>query len=339
MEDQQFETKQPIVAPVLTPTPPKKSIIRPIIVTIIIALFVGGAAYGVYYYVSNKKDAKQTASVSGSTTSSTTSVTPTTEDVSVDFKLEHTNTQDRSYQSIPATIKFSPYLSWRTQIDNNYIYSCLREDQVSTCMDFNYANALGSPTSLANLNDTKIYDLTNWIAVSTTQNPNQLGGFWNSTKTAAEKLAEYNAVMALKTDTKLTKDMITKKLINPFLTNASFFGISNMNYIQNADGTLKGYSFIATQGQQLGYHPRLFVVMVGDVKGSNVVVTHEFYLNDKKTIEVQKSYTDDAPNYTNAEAALTKTYADANFAYGTDTITIANQALTVVKTLTITAKQ
>lgn len=258
---------------------------------------------------------------SPSSANSPTPATAATDDsITVPLKLDYEPNGKTGTQSFDKKLTLHAPLAWRSQIQSPDLNSsCYRS--VEPCVSVTFANMLGNPTSLQATNNIAFYDLTNWL-VSNNADPNYIAYFAGTTDPVKKKQL-IAATLALTSESKLTTSSVDT-LFNPFITNAAFSGLSDVQFIQSADGKFKGYSFIASLSQSPAYLPKTYVVLVGqDSHATTYAISGEFVLNDnlKKTNPLESS-----PDFeTN--------YFKPNYTYPQDTISLNDQALTVVKSI------
>jgi hypothetical protein len=313
---------------------------RPGIAVLVGILIVGAAAAGHYY---GQHDGKP---VSTAQQSPSSSVTPaavaaaSTENVTAPTQLDFASGPSGYLQILNVKLSLTVPTSWRATVNTDSLGSCSANYTTGalekTCPSFNFANALGSPTSILATNSLKITDLSNWL-IHTSPLVDYTSSTLSNLSSTLDKARAITNTEAITSATKMSITDITGstgklKYINPFLTNAAFVNTSPITPIASADGRLHGYAVIATIAQDEDYNPHAYIVLVGKANNQTVMVTGEFVLNDKQRAEFVAVNTPHSSAIPSFLAALPL----SNVTYPSDTLDQYNQVLTAVKTLTIT---
>jgi hypothetical protein len=221
-----------------------------------------------------------------------------------------------------ANLSLAAPTTWRTQttVDSPSTCSANGGNQPDPCFSFTFANALGSPTSVAATNQLDVYNLSGWRTYIGGNGADQLYYFAGLTD-AKDKDRAIKATEALKPDTKLTPEMVRKTLLNPFVVNAALMGMSNPQYLESVDGSMHGYAFIATLAQDQEYLPVLYTVLVGERGGATLLLAGEFRLNDQRRAHLPDT-----------KDPFWDAYKDG-YQYPADTTAMADEAVRVVRSV------
>ncbi len=224
--------------------------------------------------------------------------------------------------------------SWRTQIATGLNPDAPGCDTgsgqvVKKCIQLSFANALGEPAGFVGTNSLEIYGLEDWSRQNTPRG-NDLSTF-AGLETVRAKKAAIDATLSLSDKTVLSPEMM-QTLFQPFHGGSPTVGISQMKYVESADGTLKGYAFIATRVNQQEYRPHAYVAMLGRVENVLGVVAGDFQLNDKQKAELAAKTKRGARS---DDPEVQKFFTDYKngFEYGADTKAQFDEVRGAVKTI------
>ncbi|MBW4061755.1 hypothetical protein HJC99_04275 [Candidatus Saccharibacteria bacterium] len=326
MQPSTTHQSDPASTPTATPTPgqPTKhghgGVIT--VITLIVAL---AAAAGGYWY------GLKSVAVAPAASPSPTVAANATEVVAQPISL---NTVGAA--ATISAVKLSAPISWRTT--RGPATACDPSiGAVSLCTGFNFANALGTPATLEQTNNLVINDLTSWLTVATPDVAGVVSPFAGLTSVAAKSTAVANT-LAINATTAISvtdiKPSATGKstFLDPVFTGGAIVGPSKIDPLVTADGSLHGYTFIATQAQAADYSPRVYVVLVGKSGNSTVSISGSFQVNDAQSLAFQAAI---KANPT-TEPALLKNYVPAQtYTYPADAVAQYAQVVAAMKTLSL----
>jgi len=340
MDNSQPVESHPLIITLVPPPPSHR--LRKALITLLIISTVASAC--VWSYCAGLLSKPATVAIASPTPTPSITPMPTIDSVKSTIKLDILN----SNGGVTSTknIKFTAQTptSWRIQGPTNTKCENGPYDGVKTCGTYKMVNAVGSPTSLIQTNSVVIYDLTTWLGTDDYVDPitHRTSVFTlleasEPALTSSHKKELLNYMLALKPSDAVTWSNIEGKMIFPLFHNNGIGGIDQTEYIQSADGNLKGYTFIASLCQVACYVPSSYSIMAGYVDGTPMLIVSSVKLNDQKAVDLEKlKY--DSDEWNKLLGDYGKTEGPINYIYGTDTIKMFKDVKAVIETMSLTAK-
>jgi hypothetical protein len=326
---------------------PKHMALKSVLPVLVAILIAGAGIYGVYSWQHSKVESlsrqisatSDSASSQNKTASSTASKTSLNETVTTPLDLQYEKL-GQSVQNYPVTLSVVVPLTLRTQITNS---ECINGDQggpagsgsvLEECLHLSFADVLGSGDSLTNSSYMSVWDGFSWLTRDEDDSGQDIVIPPFGLTTVAQKQKAWGLLSSLTPTTNMAG--VASQLPYISADAASVSGNQHITFVQSADGSLKGFAYVATLSQDgEAYNPYVYYVMGGTIGSQPILISGQFRASDQTEVKANDLF---KQNSQSPQAGQLITQASGQLSKGvlsSQTAQAFNEVMPILKSITI----